>query len=247
MKGCKPRSRQKFTLDEDVSRLVPELGKAQITTDFDDVTGKAKLTKTNAAVLGGIDFFRHGFAFFFAALWAAKRPSNLQLAFIQTAAHPQLWLRLDLTIPLFTKYQTVERGLTPWAAPTIEERCNFPLLFEPGTGWNGVESDWAGKMTERATGLILDEYMVKNLLELIGAKDIVFWPLRRPDLIERKADLSIWDESGKKAIPLIGFDGINGSKNCLGGCRCICYCKRLHAYASGGTAGRRKVAEERAI
>ena len=75
----------------------------------------------------------------------------------------------------------------------------------------------AGKMTERATGLTLDEYMAKNLLGLIGAKDIVFWPVRRPDLMERKADLNTWDESGKKAIPLIGFDASMARKIASGG------------------------------
>lgn len=81
----------------------------------------------------------------------------------------------------------------------------------------GMGTDWTGKMIERATGQTLEEYMVENIWSPIGARDITFWPEQREDMKDRRADISSWDESGKKAVPLFGFDLINGSKDCLGG------------------------------
>lgn len=124
--------------------------------------------------------------------------------------------------PLLLKHRIVSRGQVPRSAPTIEERCDSPLLFEPGTSWMyGVGTDWTGKMIERATGKTLEAYMAENIWAPIGARDITFWPEQRHDMKDRMADLSSWDESessgAKKAVPLIGFDLINGSKDCLGG------------------------------
>lgn len=80
----------------------------------------------------------------------------------------------------------------------------------------GTGTNWAGKMVERATGQTLETYMAENIWAPIGACDITFWPEQREDLKDRKADISSWDESGK-AVPLTGFDLINGSMDCLGG------------------------------
>ena len=123
-----------------------------------------------------------------------------------------------MSSPLLQKWRT-SRGEGIWSGPTIETRCNNPLLFEPGTGWTyGVGTDWAGKMIERATGETLEAYLAKHVWDPLGMKDTTFWPAKRPDMQDRMAGMSMGDPSGSgKAVPLVGFDIINGSQDCLGG------------------------------
>ena len=101
----------------------------------------------------------------------------------------------------------------------MEERCNNPLLFEPGTGWvYGVGADWVGKMIERATGETLENYMKENVWTPLGMTDTTFWPATREDMRHRMADMSMRDPHGSgKAVPLEGFDIVNGCHDCLGG------------------------------
>ena len=62
----------------------------------------------------------------------------------------------DQLDPLLLKWRT-NRNEVPWSGATTEERCNSPLVFEPGTSWMyGMETDWACKMVERATGQTLE-------------------------------------------------------------------------------------------
>ncbi len=128
-------------------------------------------------------------------------------------------LGYDQLHPLLTKWRA-SRGELPWTAPTLEERCNSPLMFEPGTSWMyGCGLDWAGKLVERATGESLETFMMKNIWSPLGIKDITFWPKQRLDMQHRMADLSSWtnrDGSGK-AVPLTTFSIVNGSVDCLGG------------------------------
>lgn len=85
-------------------------------------------------------------------------------------------------------------------APTVEERFDIPLVFEPGTQWMyGCSTDWAGKMVERVNGNItLEQYMTKNIWEPLGIKDMTFQISTRPDMRKRLVAMSSWDaETGK--------------------------------------------------
>lgn len=114
------------------------------------------------------------------------------------------------------KWRT-DRGEAPWSAATIEKRCNSPLVFEPGTSWMyGMGAEWAGKMVERTTGMTLETYMSKNIWGPLHLKDVTFWPAQNTHMHDRVADVSMLDTTGK-AVPLVGFDLINGSTDCLGG------------------------------
>ncbi|KAL8718940.1 MAG: hypothetical protein Q9225_003984 [Loekoesia sp. 1 TL-2023] len=127
-------------------------------------------------------------------------------------------LGMDVANPLLAKWRE-SRGETTSPGVTIEERCNSPLLFEPGTSWAyGVGTSWAGKLVERITGVTLEIYFKDNVLDPLGLKDVTFWPEKRPDMQHRMADLSMTDPAGGvKAVPLEGIDLINGSVDCLGG------------------------------
>ena len=60
------------------------------------------------------------------------------------------------------------------ASPTAVAPLN-PLLFDPGTRWHyGTSMDWAGKLVEKISGLTLEQYFQKNILQPLGMKDTSF-------------------------------------------------------------------------
>ncbi len=71
-------------------------------------------------------------------------------------------------------------------------------------------------MVERATGETLETYMSKNIWGSLHLKNVTFWPAKQAHMHERVADLSTFNATGK-AVPLEGWDLINGSADCLGG------------------------------
>ena len=59
-----------------------------------------------------------------------------------------------------------------------------PLLFEPGTRWHyGTSVDWAGKLVEKISGMTLEQYFQKNILQPLGMKDTSF--LVAPEKFDR--------------------------------------------------------------
>lgn len=51
----------------------------------------------------------------------------------------------------------------------------IPLLFDPGGRWQyGVSTDWVGLMVEAASGLSLDAYMARHVLEPLAMADTSF-------------------------------------------------------------------------
>ena len=59
----------------------------------------------------------------------------------------------------------------------IEDILNLPLVHEPGTAWQyGTSIDWAGICVERASGMRLNEYFQKNIIEPLGLKNINMIP-----------------------------------------------------------------------
>ncbi|KAK5173607.1 uncharacterized protein LTR77_002288 [Saxophila tyrrhenica] len=66
--------------------------------------------------------------------------------------------------------------LTKWAnhaqrPPTnlVVEKYNYPLLFEPGEGWQyGCGLDWAGVAVARISGMNLEDYMIERIWKPVG-------------------------------------------------------------------------------
>lgn len=105
------------------------------------------------------------------------------------------------------------------AASTVVERCNVPLLYEPGTSWSyGTSIDWAGKLIERITGQTLEEYMKKTIWTPLGITDITFWPENRPDLKARAAHMSKRDRQGSGKVVHQGeIPSTRDVEDCFGG------------------------------
>jgi CubicO group peptidase (beta-lactamase class C family) len=90
-------------------------------------------------------------------------------------------------------------GTEPNAGPTLLQRFDAPLTFEPGESWMyGSSLDYVGLLIERVTGLTLEEHMRQKLWEPLGIKDMTFQIKSRPDMKAKMADMSVRDgESGK--------------------------------------------------
>jgi len=74
---------------------------------------------------------------------------------------------------------------------TVEEMCNYPLSFQPGSSWMyGPGLDWAGRVVERVTSKTLGERMHERLFRPLGITDAQFYPVTREDLRERLVDLN---------------------------------------------------------
>jgi CubicO group peptidase (beta-lactamase class C family) len=68
------------------------------------------------------------------------------------------------------KYNAQHGGASgPQVAPLT------PLIFEPGTRWQyGTSMDWAGRLVEKVSGLTLEQYFRKNILDPLGMQDTTF-------------------------------------------------------------------------
>jgi CubicO group peptidase (beta-lactamase class C family) len=68
------------------------------------------------------------------------------------------------------KYNMLHGGASAAAVAPLT-----PLIFEPGTRWQyGTSVDWAGKLVEAISGLTLEQYFQRNILQPLGMKDTTF-------------------------------------------------------------------------
>ena len=96
-------------------------------------------------------------------------------------AKKQVELRHLLTHTSGFVYPTWDEALarydkvTGHAAPPGAVAPLTPLAFEPGTQWQyGTGIDWTGKLVEKASGLTLEQYFRRNILDPLGMKDTTF-------------------------------------------------------------------------
>ncbi|KAJ4299153.1 hypothetical protein N0V90_004397 [Kalmusia sp. IMI 367209] len=69
---------------------------------------------------------------------------------------------------------------------TIPEVFTIPLVFEPGTGWDyGPGHDVAGLMIARANNCTLEEYLRKNIFEVLGMNNTTFEARTHNDIAAR--------------------------------------------------------------
>ncbi|KAL4998441.1 beta-lactamase/transpeptidase-like protein [Aspergillus recurvatus] len=111
-------------------------------------------------------------------------------------------LRMLLTHTAGFGYSFFNDRLREWSYPAgVDEfsgrivDVRTPLLFQPGEGWEyGVGIDWAGIALERATGLTLNEYLQRHILQPLGIKDMSMIP--NSDMRGRLAYMNHRDRDG---------------------------------------------------
>jgi CubicO group peptidase (beta-lactamase class C family) len=91
-----------------------------------------------------------------------------------------------------------------------------PLIFEPGTRWQyGTSADWTGRLVEAVSGLTLEQYFQRNILQPLGMKDTTFiFPAEKFDRLvsssRRQPDGSLKEDSRTMPVPPKAFNGGGG-------------------------------------
>ncbi|KAF7938395.1 uncharacterized protein EAE98_000733 [Botrytis deweyae] len=155
--------RGQFTLDEDVSRLLPELKleDLDILQGFDSEE-KPKLVK-------------------------ATKNITLRMLLTHTSG-----LAYDLFTPDLIRWRATRGEVATLDKGTVISRFKTPLTFEPGTSWaysSGL--DWAGLMISRANNMTLEEYMHKYICAPLGITDFTFHIDQKPALLSRLVDTTL--------------------------------------------------------
>lgn len=74
----------------------------------------------------------------------------------------------DIWDAVLARYNRVTNGGNPPGTPAAVS----PLRFEPGTRWQyGTGIDWTGRLVETISGLTLEQYFQRNILQPLGMKD----------------------------------------------------------------------------
>ena len=122
--------------------------------------------------------------------------------------------------PLLVKWRASRGEECQPGGPKIEDRFLYPLVYEPGSSWTyGPSIEWTGRIVERVNGGVsLEKYMQKNIWQPLGITDMTFFLQQRPDMLERRADLS--DRAGDGSGKLVYADAQywhEDYEDCFGG------------------------------
>jgi methyl acetate hydrolase len=91
-----------------------------------------------------------------------------------------------------------------------------PLIFEPGTRWQyGTSADWQGRLVEAISGLTLEQYFQRNILQPLGMKDTTFiFPAAKFDRLvtseRRQPDGSLKEDTRAVPMPPKEYNGGGG-------------------------------------
>jgi methyl acetate hydrolase len=86
-------------------------------------------------------------------------------------------------------YDNWDAGLARFYAKVPQRPAVPPLAFEPGDRWEyGTGIDWIGRIVEVISGMSLEAYFQKFILQPLGMKDTSY--LLSPEAFERK--VSLW-------------------------------------------------------
>lgn len=187
-------------LDEDVTKILPELKDLKILTGFDEESGEPITKKRSKTIT--LKLVASGRVKW---LWCTDTKNDRHLLTHSSG------MGYDFVNPILQKWRA-SQGQTISRGKTIASRFDCPLLFEPGTAWSYSPSiDWAGKMVERVCDDVsLQDYMKTYIWGPLGINDMVFHLRGRPDLEERIADLSIRHPNGDGTVSYV--DDIMGFK-----------------------------------
>jgi len=150
-----------FSLDEDVTRLLPELRDILVLTGFHKKTGEPILRKST-------------------------KPIALRHLLLHTSG-----LSYDVYNNRLKRWRRSQNEEVHMTNSSLQYRYTTPLLFEPGEGWEySCGHDWAGQMAERVSGMSLSDYMEKYIWKPLGIKNIGIRLDDRPDMVARIPDMS---------------------------------------------------------
>ena len=195
-------------LEDDVTALLPELGKLPVLTGFDD-KGKRILTKrTKTITLRSVSFFLYYY------MIDLSIPRNL---LTHTSG-----LAYDFDHPDLIRYRSLGYTEGNDGGNHVVDKASAPLVFEPGTSLSyGASLDWCGKLVERLTNQSLEEYMKSSIFTPLEITDITFWPSKRPELGSRMMGKATRTDSGRLVEcdlpPFVVETTDSDTEECFGG------------------------------
>ena len=120
----------------------------------------------------------------------ATRPITLEMLLTHTSG-----VAYDFLVPELARWrqQNDPAPLPEGARRPVEEAFNYPLLFQPGSGWMyGPGLDWAGRIVERVTGGTLGDHVRRRICGPldIDPADAQFYPVQGDAVRARLVDLN---------------------------------------------------------
>jgi methyl acetate hydrolase len=167
----------KATLDEPVSKHLPELARPNVLEGFD---------KSGKPIL---------------------RPAKTEIALKHLLTHTS-GFAYTMWNAMLVRYNESVGPVPPGAVA--------PLLFEPGTRWHyGTSVDWAGKLVEKISGLTLEQYFQRNILQPLGMKETSFLVApekfdRLSSTYRRHSDARLQEDPRTQPTPPTSFNGGGG-------------------------------------
>jgi methyl acetate hydrolase len=139
-------------------------------------------------------------------------------------------------------YSLFDKDLRDYQAKYGSNADQTPLLFEPGTRWEyGTSTDQLGKLVEAISGLTLEEYFQKNILQPLEMRDTSYnvpgeKVSRIVSLHQRQPDGSLREQPRKAPAPAKSYSGGGGLYSTAGD-----YVKFMQMLLRGGAAGNARI------
>ena len=143
-----------------------------------------------------------------------KRKNAITLRFLLAHSSGAGYDKSNPGLAMVTKSQGREINV----GATVNERFDYPLLFEPGTGWMyGTGMDWVGQLVECLTGQDMESYMQEYIWSPLEIQKITFWPSRHIDINAECMQMTVRDATSRHVVSLQKPFLAEGVSECFGG------------------------------
>jgi methyl acetate hydrolase len=145
-------------------------------------------------------------------------------------------------------YNVWDKNLHDYKAERGANAGEDPLVFEPGTRWEyGTSIDQLGKLVETISGLTLEGYFQRNILQPLDMHDTSFnvpavKAARIVSLHERQADGSLREQPRKPPVEAKSYSGGGGLYSTAGD-----YVRFMQMILRGGAAGKTRILQANTV
>lgn len=191
------------SLDEDVKRWLPDIGKYGILTAFDDEKNSATLSPNTT-------------------------PITMRMLLSHTSGH-----EYDFLSPVLMKWRASRNeGIWEGPTVEDKSVLPLLYAPGTGFSY-GAGHDWAGKVVEVASKSTLEEFMHQRIWKPLGIEnDATFWPATKDGMKDRESTLSTLDEQGQPPAKDLDIDHLRGAAECLGGGGSYASAEAYHKFLS---------------